>query len=145
MSNPPIQSFPVGNFDFAMWNNQGEDLRNFQSVSIKRSYMDANGKWQDGGEMRLLPQQLNDLILGAQEMYRFWRIGMKQRKQQGQSEAQTPNTAPDQPAERQTEEPAQKQNADNVSGKAELAGVGAEGKEGFAGKVTQSRGGRRAR
>lgn len=145
MSNSPIQSIPVGNFDFAMWNNQGEDLRTFQSVSIKRSYMDANGKWQDGGEIRLLPQQLNDLILGAQEMYKFWRIGMKQRKQHGQSEAQTQNAVHEQPSEQQADESAKQGNSGNAPEQAELVAAGSEGKEGFAEKVSQSRGGRRSR
>lgn len=140
----PIESFKFGSFDFAMWNNLGEDLRLSQSVSIKRNYMDGNGNWQSE-EIRLLPQQLNDLALGAQDMFRFWRIGMRQRNQQQPApESQARNSNAEQAAEQQAEEPA-KQGDGNEPEQTELAGVGSEGKGGFAEKVSQSRGGRRSR
>lgn len=148
----PVESFKFGNFDFAMWNNQGEDLRTFQSVSIKRTYRDGNGEWQDGGEIRLLPQQLNDLALGSQEMYRYWRLGMKHRKQTDQSEAKTADSQ--QPAEQQAKNAQSELQTESPEGQGgpeippngdqgELSVVGEQ--QGFRGKVNESRSAKRSR
>lgn len=153
----PIEAFKFGNFDFAMWNNQGEDLRIFQSVSIKRTYMDGNGNWQDGGEIRLLPQQLNDLALGAQDMFRFWRLGMRQRRQQAtrpESHAQNSNAEqsaeqkpePAQTSELPTESPVGQKSSESIDNaeQGELSGVGT-GEQSFRENVTRSRGSKRSR
>lgn len=153
----PIETFRIGSLDFAMWENQGEDLRTFQSVSIKRTYMDGNGNWQSGGEIKLLPQQLADLRLGSDKMFEFWRLGMKPRKQQGQGEARTPNSAEQQTEqqrdlalapdpERQAESPAEPKSPESPSlaGQGELSVVGA-GEQSFREKTSQSRGSRRSR
>jgi hypothetical protein len=150
----PVETFKCGNFDFAMWNNQGEDSRTFQSISIKRNYRDANGNWQDGGEIRLLPQQLNDIILGSQEMYRFWRLGVRQKKQQTiEPEGHAQSTSSESSAEQQRSEAAQSseppeppagQKPEPSSEQGELS-VDSAGQQGFRGKVSQSRGSKRSR
>jgi hypothetical protein len=128
--NPqPIEAFKFGNFDFAMWNNQSPDQTTFQTVTIKRNYRDQQGNWQSE-EMRLLPQQLNDLALASQDMYRLWRHGMKQRRQQ---------------ADRQSHKTVDgEQPAEPEQGEASELGSGTEGKN-FREKVNQTRGSRRSR
>lgn len=135
----PLESFKFGSFDLAMWNNQSQDLTTFQMVTIKRNYRDQQGNWQCE-ELRLLPQQLNDLALASQDMYRFWRRGMRQGKQQtSQAENQAQNSNAEQ-AEK-TESPVG-QNSPVSTGNAEqgeLSGV-STGEQNFREKVTQSRG-----
>ncbi len=151
----PIETFRIGSLDFAMWENQGDDLRTFQSLSIKRTYMDGNGNWQSGGEIKLLPQQLADLRLGSDKMFEFWRLGMKPRKQQGQGEARTGNSAEQQNEQQrdlalgsdpgqQTESPAGSPESLSLTNQGELSVVGA-GEQSFREKMSQSRSSRRSR
>ncbi|MFB6075966.1 MAG: hypothetical protein ABEK17_02380 [Candidatus Aenigmatarchaeota archaeon] len=61
--NKPVKAWNLGNVTVSVWNNDGR-----YSISIKRSYKDKDGKWQDSKSF--FPQDissLNALLEKAQE------------------------------------------------------------------------------
>jgi hypothetical protein len=58
MNNRPIEIFRAGAIEIAVWENQGENSRPYQSLTARRSYRDEKGEWKDAGTIFLLPQHL---------------------------------------------------------------------------------------
>lgn len=47
MSAKPVMEIKLNGIQLTMWENTTQEGKRFHSVSLKKSFKDANGKWQN--------------------------------------------------------------------------------------------------
>ncbi len=65
----PIKKFSVGGVQVAIWENEGKEGTQFNSVSLDRRYMDKEGNWQSTNSLK--KNDLPKAILALQKAYEY--------------------------------------------------------------------------
>lgn len=65
----PIKKFSVGGIQVAIWENEGKEGAQFNSVSFDRRYKDKDGNWQSTTSLKM--NDLPKAILALQKAYEY--------------------------------------------------------------------------
>lgn len=65
----PIKKFSVGGVQVAIWENEGKEGVQFNSVSFDRRYKDKEGNWQSTNSLKM--NDLPKAILALQKAYEY--------------------------------------------------------------------------
>ena len=65
----PIKKFSVGGIQVAIWENEGKEGVQFNSVSFDRRYKDKDGNWQSTTSLKM--NDLPKAVLALQKAYEY--------------------------------------------------------------------------
>ncbi len=65
----PVKKFSAGAVQVAVWQNEGKEGKQFNTVSLDRIYKDKNDKWKSSNSLHV--NELPKAILALQKAYEF--------------------------------------------------------------------------